>query len=201
MGNLPLFAQRTAEQVAQQKPVDAGVRDDGRASLRMRVGPGERGTRAGKALCIALAAGRAGEAGAADKVLRVARANLLKGQTVPFAAVELDEVVKHMKRPAAGDRLGGLAGAQQRAREDGLQRQRCEKLPEPQRLRPALCAEGQVVFLSEAHLRAARVVRQRVPDQVNLLGCHHVALLPGDGCIIPWTADAFNLQLAKERAK
>ncbi len=74
-----------------------------------------------------------------------------------------------------------------------------EERPEPLRLPAAICAQREVVFLPEAHLRAAGVVRQRVPDQVNLLCRHQVALLSGDGCIIPWTAGAFNLHLTKER--
>lgn len=79
--------------MAQQNPVDAGMRDERRAALRALPDIGQRGQHARQAVLVGLAAWRAGVRRAVPKILRIPGVQFVKGQTVSFAAVKLDEAV------------------------------------------------------------------------------------------------------------
>ena len=90
---LLLFAQRLSGERTKQQPVDAAMRDNHGAVLRPCVDFGKDALHADKALLVAFSAGRA-----ASTEIRPATANFRKGQTVPFAAVKLDEIGKRDQR-------------------------------------------------------------------------------------------------------
>lgn len=133
----------------------------------------ERRAGAGEALLVRLTAGRARAPRRGAEVFRIAGADEVERQAVPFAAVELNQVAQHAGRGrVSGDARGGLPGAQQRAGVHGLNASAGEEAAKCPGLRKPVRAQRQVQALPQTQLLACRSVRLRVANQVDELFGH-----------------------------